>query len=552
MSHSLAVRTATDQASPCKKHRAAQYVRMSTEHQRYSTENQAATIGAYAAQHGLTIVRTYADKGISGLRMSNRAGLVELLNDVRFGEADFEFILVYDVSRWGRFQDVDESAHYEFVCREAGIKLIYCAEQFDNDGSLISNIVKNLKRVMAAEYSRELSVKVHAGACRVAGLGFRSGAMPGYGLRRELVDENGNSKGLLSKGQRKHLQTDRVLLRPGPEDELRIVRQIFRMFAVEKRSQSEIARHLNNKGVPNHLGRPWSEWIIHYLLQNENYIGIILYNRQSFRLRQVKTINPPESWIRGISGFKPIISPALFEKAQCRMREHYTRWSDAELLQRLKAVLDGQKKLSAALISREKSVPSPSLYAWRFGSLRNAFRLVDYVDKRNYHYLDSKRLLVKKLIDRGAEVAAKIRALGAPALFNERAQSIRVADCLTVSLRIARHYHQPGKRPIWHVTRQAKLPSGLVLALRLDYTNTDISDYFLFPTEAMHGKRLVALTETDRSRLSVYRSSRIEDVVRGIMEVVAAGGPPSPATREPKRARNLHQLRRRVGGHLQL
>ena len=37
----------------------------------------------------------------------------------------------------------------------------YCAEQFD--GTLLSSIVKNLKRVMAAEYSRELSVKVHAG-----------------------------------------------------------------------------------------------------------------------------------------------------------------------------------------------------------------------------------------------------------------------------------------------------------------------------------------------------------------------------------------------------
>jgi DNA invertase Pin-like site-specific DNA recombinase len=37
-------------------------------------------------------------------------------------------VLVYDVSRWGRFQDIDESAHYEFVCKQAGIKVAYCAE----------------------------------------------------------------------------------------------------------------------------------------------------------------------------------------------------------------------------------------------------------------------------------------------------------------------------------------------------------------------------------------------------------------------------------------
>ena len=45
--------------------RAAQYVRMSTDHQRYSTENQAEAIQAYADAHGMEIVRTYADEGKS-------------------------------------------------------------------------------------------------------------------------------------------------------------------------------------------------------------------------------------------------------------------------------------------------------------------------------------------------------------------------------------------------------------------------------------------------------------------------------------------------------
>ena len=137
-----------------KTHRAAQYVRMSTDYQRYSIENQAAVIAAYAQAHDLTIVRTYRDEGESGLRLKNRLGLIRLLDDARSEHADFDHILVYDVSRWGRFQDVDESAHYEFICKQAGIKVAYCAEQFDNDGSMVSNIVKNIKRVMAAEFNR--------------------------------------------------------------------------------------------------------------------------------------------------------------------------------------------------------------------------------------------------------------------------------------------------------------------------------------------------------------------------------------------------------------
>src|SRR5579864_5457788 len=160
--------------------RAAQYVRMSTIHQRYSIENQAAAIAAYAVRYNLEIVATYRDEGLSGLKIDKREGLKQLIADVCSGRADFSCVLVYDISRWGRFQDVDESAHYEFLCRRAGIKVEYCAEQFDNDGSLLSSIVKNLKRVMAAEFSRELSAKVHAGQLRLASLGFRVGGPVGY------------------------------------------------------------------------------------------------------------------------------------------------------------------------------------------------------------------------------------------------------------------------------------------------------------------------------------------------------------------------------------
>src|SRR3546814_4276757 len=66
-------------------------------------------------------------------------------------------LLVYDVSRWGRFQDPDEAAACELRCKRAGITVHYCAEQFENDGTIGSSIIKTVKRAMAGEYSRELS-----------------------------------------------------------------------------------------------------------------------------------------------------------------------------------------------------------------------------------------------------------------------------------------------------------------------------------------------------------------------------------------------------------
>ena len=117
----------------------------------------------------------------------------------RAGRADYTDVLVYDVSRWGRFQDVDESAYYEYICKRSNVRIHYCAEQFENDGSLSSTLLKTIKRTMAGEYSRELSVKVFAGQCRLIEHGFRQGGPAGYGLRRQLIDQDRNPKEILTR-----------------------------------------------------------------------------------------------------------------------------------------------------------------------------------------------------------------------------------------------------------------------------------------------------------------------------------------------------------------
>jgi DNA invertase Pin-like site-specific DNA recombinase len=218
----------------------AQYVRMSTDHQRYSTENQRDAIATYAADHGMVVITTYMDEGKSGLRLDGRDALQQLIQDVQAGSVDFEAVLVYDVSRWGRFQDADESAYYEYLCRHAGIGVEYCAEPFTNDGSPSAVIIKNVKRLMAGEYSRELSNKVFAGQCRLIELGFRQGGPAGFGLRRQLLDGERHPKGVLHRGEQKSLQTDRVILIPGPGEEVAIVRRIYERF---------VRSHLNEQAI---------------------------------------------------------------------------------------------------------------------------------------------------------------------------------------------------------------------------------------------------------------------------------------------------------------
>jgi DNA invertase Pin-like site-specific DNA recombinase len=302
-----------------------------------------------------------------------------LIQDVQNERADFDVVLVYDVSRWGRFQDADESAYYEYICRRGGVKVDYCAEQFENDGSGISNVVKTIKRVMAGEYSRELSAKVFIGQCRLIELGFRQGGPPGFGLRRMLRDASGRNKGLLNRREQKSIQTDRVVLVSGPPEEVEIVRWIYRTFVEDKTVESKLAAMLNQRSILTDLGRPWTRGAIHQVLTNEKYIGNNVYNRSSFKLKKKRVVNPPEMWIRKNSAFEPIVPSDLFVKAQFIISERSRRFTNEELLAQLRSVLDREGRLSGLLIDETEGIASSSIYRTRFGSLIRAYQLIGYV-----------------------------------------------------------------------------------------------------------------------------------------------------------------------------
>jgi DNA invertase Pin-like site-specific DNA recombinase len=483
MTNSLVIRKGTSLSKRSKALRAAQYVRMSTDYQRYSIQNQAAAIAAFAQQNNLTIVRTYTDEGRSGLHIRGRPGLIELIDDVSSGIADFDQILVYDVSRWGRFQDVDESAHYEFVCKQNGVRVSYCAEKFSNDGSLLSSIVKNIKRVMAAEFSRELSVKVHAGQSRVASLGYRVGGPLAFGLRRELVGEDQQSKGWLEKGDRKSLQTDRVRLRPGSQKEAEIVRWIFHRFVVEQESDAEIARGLNRARVANHNGRPWTYGMIHCILKNESYVGNIVYNRTSRRLGQKLVNNPLDCWIRSNPVLEPIVDKDLFARAQKIMEDRYLSLPEEQMLLRLRLLLKRKGKLNSSIIGSASGVPCVSSYVKHFGSLRKAFALVGYVPPRNCDWIDANPAWSEVLATHARQLANALASTRRMHVHvDEENARVTVDGKGRVCFQTARHTvrRKPHHSADWRVHRRKGL-SGLLIVLRLDEANKEIADYLVLP-----------------------------------------------------------------------
>ena len=357
---------------------AAQYLRMSTENQQYSLQNQADAIAKYGSDHGFEVVKTYSDAAKSGLRLKNRHGLRQLLKDVVEGQVGITAVLVYDVSRWGRFQDTDEAAHYEYLCKSAGVPVHYCAEQFPNDNSVSGLLLKALKRTMAGEYSRELSAKVKAGQFRLAKMGYKMGGHTPFGLRRQLLDLNGRPKQLLSYRERKNIVNDRVTLVPGAPEEVATVERIFREFADGGKTLKAIAEDLNRDGIPFVTGSKWTPCTVTNVLQNPKYLGRQIWGRTTEYLSSQPVKVPKDRWAVCENAFHPIIAPELFDRAQARFASFTHNLSDDQLLEYLRPLLAQHGKLSYKIIDRSRCCPGGSTYYARFGGLLNVYRRLGY------------------------------------------------------------------------------------------------------------------------------------------------------------------------------
>lgn len=478
MRHAITV----EEKSGGKKIPVAQYTRMSTEHQRYSTENQTQFIAGFASEHGMEIVRSYQDDGKSGLNIEGRKGLKHLLQDVQRGQIDFVAVLVYDVSRWGRFPDPDEAAVYEQACKRNGVQIIYCAEQFGNDTSLGSTLLKSLKRSMAAEYSRELSVKVFAGHRNLVQRGYRQGGAPGLGLRRQLIDEHHNIKGILHRRDRKSIQTDRVVLVPGPAEEIATVHRIYRLFLEHGMPERVIASLLNRENVLTDYGRPWTRGTVHQILTNEKYIGNNVYNHTSYKLKIQHVRNPPGQWIRKDGAFESIVPLDWYLKVQAVIASRSHHLDDGEMLKVLAQILEKCGALSGLIIDEEDCAPSSAAYRSRFGSLLRAYNLIGFLPGRDYSYLEINRALRQRHPEVLTEIQSGIEQVGGFAHRDRETDLLNVNGEFSASLVIARCKPTPAGSYRWRIRLDTSLSPDITVVARMNHDNTAPFDFYLLPS----------------------------------------------------------------------
>ena len=494
--------------------RVAQYLRMSTDHQQYSLHNQSEYIKDYAEKNNMEIAYTYDDAGKSGVSIVGRHSLQQLLSDVEQKKIDIQAVLFYDVSRFGRFQNSDEAAYYSFLFERNGVDLIYCSEPIPTkDFPLESSVILNIKRSSAAYHSRNLSEKVFIGQVNLIKLGYHQGGMAGYGLRRLLVDENGIAKEILSFRKRKSIQTDRVILIPGPKNEIKIVNRIYDLFIDYNVPEFIIAERLNEQNIPAENGTLWTRAKIHQILTNEKYIGNNIYNKTSSKLKSRLVKNPKHEWVRCDKAFKPIISKKKYNKAQDIIQLRSIHLTNEELLEKLKQKLESNGKLSGFIIDEDDTGPSSSVYRTRFGGLLRAYTLIGYKPEHDYSYLQINEAL--RSFYSGIIEDFKGRILKSNCYIDEYkyAPMLYINDELLISVLITKCTPMKSGKLRWKVRFDNSQKADITIVIRMDSQNISPLDFYIIPKiENEYSK--MCMTETNNIRLDLYRFDNLDKLLQ--------------------------------------
>lgn len=295
-------------ASAAPRFRGVAYYRHSArDRQENSVAIQQELVQKWAKENGVDIIHEFSDRGKSGLTAEGRDGFNEMMETWVKKRKDFDFVLCLDVSRWGRFQDIDLSATYSADCKKHGKQVIYTTLGMPRPDDPLYPVYVQFERFRAAQYSKELSAKVFHGCVKIAQQGYWAGGKAPYGFDRLLLDEARNRLHVLTRGQKKSIQNQRVTLTLGPEDQVVTVRRIFDDYIDAGHTMEQIADRLNAEGSRSAMGGAWNTVKIRRILTNIMYAGTLVYNKTTSKLKTPTRRNPIDQWVQTAGAIDPVV-----------------------------------------------------------------------------------------------------------------------------------------------------------------------------------------------------------------------------------------------------
>jgi site-specific DNA recombinase len=286
--------------------RVALYARYSSENQRdASIADQFRICRAYAERQGWHIVEEYSDQAISGASLM-RPGIQSLIADAL--HRHFDIVLAEAMDRLSRDQEDIAGLFKRFAF--ANVKMVTLSE------GDVTHLHVGLKGTMNALFLKDLADKVRRGLRgRVEDGKSGGGNSYGYDVVKSL-----DAKGEPIRGGRTINQAEAA-----------VVRRIFSEYAAGA-SPKQIATVLNREGVPGPVGREWGFTTIYGsprrgngILNNEMYIGRIVWNRQRFIKdpdtgKRVSRLNARADWVvREVPELR-IVGQDLWDAVKVRQR----------------------------------------------------------------------------------------------------------------------------------------------------------------------------------------------------------------------------------------
>ena len=320
---------------------AAGYVRCSTDDQTAtSIPQQMAEIEKWAFANGYKVVEWFKDEGKSGTSFKNRPNFNNLKR-IAEGHPNFQFVLVYDESRWGRPMNPRESGYWKMHFDMHGVKVLIInssSKQGDDIGSMVTEMVESAE---SSEYSKKLSRSVRRGMLSPQQQKYSRGGTPPYGYKRVAIDLTTGERRELRPGSRNVPKIEKTVLELGDPLEVNTVKRIFELKVAGK-GYVGIADILNIENIPcpkrgqkRNKGQKWSGCSVGTILANRTYVGDNVYNRTSFSkfkaaeegktdfrkfTNRPKFKNDPSQWQIEHGAFPAIVSEELFEKAQTAIK----------------------------------------------------------------------------------------------------------------------------------------------------------------------------------------------------------------------------------------
>lgn len=345
----------------------ALYIRRSTNErlQADSLKVQEQILRAYAREHSMKVVEVFTDSA-SGTSTKHRASFLQMVERITHG-ALFSAVLVRDVSRFGRFFDVDEGAFFEVLFLGHGVKTVYCEEVFASDTSPMASLVKSVRRVMASEYSRDRSRLTRYAQSRATRLGFHAKGPAPYGMRRVMITQDGRHVLDLGPGEWKALANHRVRLVAGDPEAVSTVRRIFDLYDGDKLEPSAIARALNESGIASPKGLRWCEQSVSNVLSNSVYAGLARYQPRRNGLSDPLPVSQVESLaVWDAPGPEAIIEVEQFRRVEMRLSRRTSRRSNATLATEARAAFEEHGCVEPAMLDRLPLHCSWGAYRTRF------------------------------------------------------------------------------------------------------------------------------------------------------------------------------------------